>query len=50
MGNNNTPAPENDARFIAYVVQVKQKKVLFFSSFCFNRLHLLIYQFEVYLF
>jgi hypothetical protein len=26
MGNNNTPAPENDARFIANVIQVKKRK------------------------
>jgi len=27
MGNNNTPAPENDARFIANVIQVKKRKI-----------------------
>jgi hypothetical protein len=26
MGNNNTPAPENDARFLAYIIQVKKRK------------------------
>ncbi len=26
IGHNNTPAAENDARFLAYVIQVKRRK------------------------
>jgi hypothetical protein len=35
IGNNNTPAPENDARFIAYIVQVKQLMKYIINLECF---------------
>ncbi len=34
MGNNNTPVPENDARYIAYVIQVKKIKYKKIKCLC----------------